>query len=304
MKSGVLKNSNNKLFVEPNNSINSNNINSNNNDTISNKSHKQVSFKNLPKNNNSKNTIQSQSPSSKNTNNLVLPSINQSNNNSNIIKDSKKEDKNNPYSEENLVLNKFNKGNMLVVVRKRPLNKRELTYNTVDLVKIVGEDQVSVLDTNYASSANQNKTTMPKNQHFFYDYAFDENSSQEEVYKKTTKFLLQGVLEGYNATVLAYGATGCGKTYTMVGSDSNEGIMVRSVADLFELKEKVEALGNDVKISMTYVEVYNENILDLMTDKKDSAPLELFEDSSKKMIINGVTEIFVNNSNEVFKLLV
>lgn len=240
-----------------------------------------------------------------NDNNKETNSNNNNNNNSMGKQNEKgKENNNHKYNEEEIILSKFNKGNMLVVVRKRPLNQREIEYNSVDLIKVVGDDQITVLDTSFASNPSS-KTSMPKNQNFFFDYVFDYNSTQEEVYSKTTKFLLQGVLEGYNATVLAYGATGCGKTYTMVGKDDNEGIMVRSLADLFILKEKAESFGSEIKISMAYVEVYNETILDLMVDKSEAQPLEIYDDSlSNTTIINGVTEIYVNKSNEVFKLLV
>jgi len=54
-----------------------------------------------------------------------------------------------------------------------------------------------------------------KDQTFGFDRVFDDNTSQEDVYAATTKGLLDNVLDGYNATVFAYGATGCGKTHTI-----------------------------------------------------------------------------------------
>ena len=54
-----------------------------------------------------------------------------------------------------------------------------------------------------------------KDQTFAFDRVFDENTTQGDVYEATTKSLLDSVLEGYNATVFAYGATGCGKTHTI-----------------------------------------------------------------------------------------
>lgn len=234
------------------------------------------------------------------------PISNFNNKNNNENKDNFNNSKQNNLSnkletteEQDEFLSKFNKGNMMVVVRKRPLNARELQYNSSDLIKVVPPEQITVLDVNFSG----NKQVSNKNQNYFFDYAFDENSEQFDIYNKTAKYLIPSVMEGYNATILAYGATGCGKTFTMVGCDGNEGIMVRSLAELFILKEKMEANGNEVKIFMTYVEVYNETILDLMVDKSESNPLELYEDSRKNIIINGVTEKYVNNSNEVFKLL-
>jgi kinesin family protein 18/19 len=54
-----------------------------------------------------------------------------------------------------------------------------------------------------------------KDQTFMFDRVFDENTSQSDVYESTTKNLLESVINGYNATVFAYGATGCGKTHTI-----------------------------------------------------------------------------------------
>ncbi|CAI4218447.1 unnamed protein product [Parascedosporium putredinis] len=60
-----------------------------------------------------------------------------------------------------------------------------------------------------------------KDQVFAFDRIFDDNVSQTEVYEGTTKGLLDSVLDGYNATVFAYGATGCGKTHTITGTPSS-----------------------------------------------------------------------------------
>lgn len=62
---------------------------------------------------------------------------------------------------------------------------------------------------------------------------------QEAVYEGTTKKLAQDVLNGYNATVFAYGATGSGKTHTMVGTSTNPGIMVRALNDIFLAVQKL-----------------------------------------------------------------
>lgn len=74
--------------------------------------------------------------------------------------------------------------------------------------------------------------------------------SQEEVYKGTTKNLVQDVLNNYNATVFAYGATGSGKTHTMVGTSSNPGIMVRALNDIFLAAKK---LPDDTEFTVSFL---------------------------------------------------
>ena len=78
---------------------------------------------------------------------------------------------------------------------------------------------------------------------YVFDVVFGPDSNQEDVYTSTTRHLVDNVMAGYNATVFAYGATGGGKTFTMVGNHDNPGIMVRALNDLFaaagENKRKV-----------------------------------------------------------------
>jgi hypothetical protein len=75
-------------------------------------------------------------------------------------------------------------------------------------------------------------------QSYSFDYVYDQDSTQEVVYQTTAKPAVQSVLEGYNATILAYGQTGTGKTHTMEGfkyngSDPSRGIVPRSMEEIF-----------------------------------------------------------------------
>ena len=72
-----------------------------------------------------------------------------------------------------------------------------------------------------------------KEKRYAFDFAFDKDCGQLEIFKHTTKFLVEGILHGFNATVFAYGATGAGKTYTMVGTEENPGNMFMTLKDLF-----------------------------------------------------------------------
>jgi kinesin family protein 18/19 len=83
-------------------------------------------------------------------------------------------------------------------------------------------------------------------------------------------------MQGYNASVFAYGATGAGKTYTMLGTEDNPGIMMNSIEELFKAIE-VYSAERDYKLKVSYIEVYNELIKDLLNSDK-SESLELRED--------------------------
>ena len=77
------------------------------------------------------------------------------------------------------------------------------------------------------------------------------------MYKATIAPLIKHVINGHNCTVFAYGATGSGKTYTMVGSSSDAGLMVRSMESLFAQSAQLRK-DEDVTITASYLEVYNE----------------------------------------------
>lgn len=112
-----------------------------------------------------------------------------------------------------------------------------------------------------ASSINNsnatNKFSSQRRRHggeikFVFDKLFDETSSQARVYKETTSPLLDSVLDGFNSTVFAYGATGCGKTYTVSGTPSQPGIIFLAMEELFnkitDLKDE-----KDFEISLSYL---------------------------------------------------
>ncbi|KRT81979.1 Kinesin, partial [Oryctes borbonicus] len=103
----------------------------------------------------------------------------------------------------------------------------------------------------------------------------------------------------YNATVFAYGATGAGKTHTMVGDPSQPGIMVRALNDLFNAVKDKE---DQYSVTMSYLELYNEQIRDLLNPS--SGYLELREDARGRNIqVAGLSEISTTSTNEVMLLL-
>ncbi|XP_025778956.1 kinesin-like protein KIF19 [Puma concolor] len=134
---------------------------------------------------------------------------------------------------------------------------------------------------------------------FIFDTVFDEHASQEDVYRATTQHLVEGVVSGYNATVFAYGPSGAGKTYTMLGMDAEPGVYLRTLSDLFRA---IEMRGStDWGVSMSYLEIYNEVIRDLLNPS--SGFLDLREDSRGSIQIAGLTEVSTSNAQEIMHLL-
>lgn len=161
-----------------------------------------------------------------------------------------------------------------------------------------------------------------KDKAFTFDYVFDIDSQQEQIYIQCIEKLIEGCFEGYNATVFAYGQTGAGKTYTMgTGFDVNiieeeQGIISRAVKHLFKSIEekKHTSIKNglpppDFKVNAQFLELYNEEVLDLFDTTRDidaktkKSNIRIHEDSAGGIYTVGVTTRTVNTESEMMQCL-
>ncbi|XP_051045647.1 kinesin-like protein KIF21A isoform X17 [Phodopus roborovskii] len=161
-----------------------------------------------------------------------------------------------------------------------------------------------------------------KDKAFTFDYVFDIDSQQEQIYTQCIEKLIEGCFEGYNATVFAYGQTGAGKTYTMgTGFDvtimeEEQGIISRAVKHLFKSIEekKTTAIKNGVpppefKVNAQFLELYNEEVLDLFDTTRDidaknkKSNIRIHEDSTGGIYTVGVTTRTVNTEPEMMQCL-
>ncbi|XP_049738777.1 kinesin-like protein KIF21A isoform X6 [Elephas maximus indicus] len=161
-----------------------------------------------------------------------------------------------------------------------------------------------------------------KDKAFTFDYVFDIDSQQEQIYFQCIEKLIEGCFEGYNATVFAYGQTGAGKTYTMgTGFDVNiieeeQGIISRAVKHLFKgIEEKKHTAVNnglpppDFKVNAQFLELYNEEVLDLFDTARDidaknkKSNIKIHEDSTGGIYTVGVTTRTVNTESEMMQCL-
>jgi kinesin family protein 18/19 len=139
-----------------------------------------------------------------------------------------------------------------------------------------------------------------KERRYVFDAAYDGEASNEQVYRGTVLPHIAGVLRGTNATVFAYGATGSGKTHTMVGDTRDPGLMVLSLRDVFRFISS-DSGEKDYKVECSYTEVYNELVYDLLVP--NSQPLELREDPERGPMVSGLTHVRVTDENAIFELL-
>lgn len=192
-----------------------------------------------------------------------------------------------------------------------------------NVIKVVDDRCLYVPDSDLHSPANTNRVFDPpednpvhkfsrsvvpaskktKDQVFAFDRVFDENTNQSDVYEGTTKQLLDSVLDGYNATVFAYGATGCGKTHTITGTSQQPGIIFLTMQELFE-KISERSQDKTTELSLSYLEIYNETIRDLLVEGGSKTGLMLREDSNQAVTVPGLTSHHPKDVQEVMDMIV
>ncbi|KFD73298.1 hypothetical protein M514_04582 [Trichuris suis] len=222
------------------------------------------------------------------------------------------------------------KGNVRVFCRMRPLLSSEIgtadANGVPDFVTFPDMERKQVELLKPASgfpSDVMNSTILPKGKQkitFSFDCVFPPNCSQTDVFQEIEP-IVQSSLDGYNVCVFAYGQTGSGKTYTMEGpTDDNScpGMIVLAMHQIFQCSENLHDLGWQHEMYASFLEIYNETINDLLTEKtsKDGAAAHLeiklaagqssssIRDSQQhEVTVPGLTIVKVNNVDEVCQLI-
>jgi kinesin family protein 11 len=222
--------------------------------------------------------------------------------------------------------------NIQVVVRCRPLNETERKEGLCNVIECTSRDITVNVSTqtflNPLSSNNQGHKV------YSFDRVFGEQSVQKEIYSEVVSPLIAEVLSGYNCTIFAYGQTGTGKTYTMEGSpderyqefeedqpinatlylSGNSGMIPRALCELFEILERQET---DYSVKVSFIELYNEELRDLLIEDEiiqstssatsfsgNNSKLKLFESpQGGGVIIQNLIELVVHNIDDIMKIL-
>lgn len=191
---------------------------------------------------------------------------------------------------------------LCVCVRKRPLNKQELAKKEIDIVSVPSKSLVLV----HEPKLKVDLTKYLENQAFRFDCTFDESTSNDIVYRFTARPLVQSIFEGGKATCFAYGQTGSGKTHTMggdfLGKSQNvtKGIYAFASRDVFLLLSQPRYQDMDLEVFVTFFEIYNGKVFDLLNKK---AKLRVLEDAKQEVQVVGLVENEVTCAEDVFKMI-
>ncbi|KAM9692075.1 kinesin-like protein KIF2C isoform 2-T2 [Dama dama] len=189
-----------------------------------------------------------------------------------------------------------------VCVRKRPLNKQELAKKEIDVISVPSKCVLLV----HEPKLKVDLTKYLENQAFCFDFAFDETTSNEVVYRFTARPLVQTIFEGGKATCFAYGQTGSGKTHTMGGDlygkaqNASKGIYAMASRDVFLLKNQPRYRRLDLEVYVTFFEIYNGKLFDLLNKK---AKLRVLEDGKQQVQVVGLQERLVSCADDVIKMI-
>ena len=201
-----------------------------------------------------------------------------------------------------------------VYVRIRPFLDKEMSQ----LTQLSNEDPINNKNLTKSILAVENNTLYLKDPYngelygknvkaFSFDSIFNEKDDNKSIFNKIIKKLVDNILNGYNSTALAYGVTGTGKTHTMFGdiyqSGSNEkGICMYAVDYLFNKINKESDKSFITK--MSYLEIYNEQAIDLLTENPSSEGIMIVEDPNKGVIVPELTQINVSKSSDVLNYII
>ena len=173
-----------------------------------------------------------------------------------------------------------------VSVRIRPFNESEKEIDPTTPIK-------SINQKNNSMQVNREYDT----RNFSYDHIYPEDSNQTEIFEETSKEVVKSVLSGYNGTIFAYGQTGTGKTYTMVGEfsdEKNKGIIPRAFDYIFEyVKQDKEHIYN---IMISFIQIYLEHIQDLIDPTYKE--IRIRESPDEGVYLEGVKWVPVNSTKE------
>ncbi|VAI11830.1 unnamed protein product [Triticum turgidum subsp. durum] len=183
------------------------------------------------------------------------------------------------------------KGNIRVFCRCRPLSKDETSSGYKCVVDFDGANDG---DIGIMNGGTAKKT-------FKFDRVYTPKDDQAEVYADASP-LVTSVLDGYNVCIFAYGQTGTGKTFTMEGTERNRGVNYRTLEELFKIAEERKDTVT-YNISVSVLEVYNEQIRDLLATSPSSKKLEIKQAGEGSHHVPGIVEAKVEDINEVWDVL-
>ena len=177
-----------------------------------------------------------------------------------------------------------------VAIRVRPMNAHEKEQNSTLCV------EVDTVNNTVSVTKTDTKT-------FQFDYVYPMETTQRQIYDEVAFPIVDSIFQGYNGTIFAYGQTGCGKTFTMMGIVDNpdlKGIIPNAFSHIFGFI-KTEGESKKFLVRCSFVEIYNEEVRDLLVNK--STKLDIREDPKKGTFVKDLTYVTLKDTQDIQKCL-
>ncbi|XP_077990731.1 kinesin-like protein KIF13A [Glandiceps talaboti] len=193
-----------------------------------------------------------------------------------------------------------------VAVRVRPFNRRELELGTKCCIDMDGHQTILFPANSKGADRKSPKTFAFDNCLWSCDESKRKNyAGQEEVFKCIGTDILENAFEGYNACIFAYGQTGSGKSYTMMGTHKTKekGLIPRLCDCLFDYIAKNEDITLQFKVEVSYMEIYNEKVRDLLDPKGGKTNLKVREHKIYGPYVDGLSSLAVSSFEDIESLM-
>ena len=187
-------------------------------------------------------------------------------------------------------INKKKNSNILTVVRIRPLIQNEKLISPEIITKVENKNTLILQNSNVYISYNNNKSN---NTFTNFNYVFDSNESQKNIFNATVKNLIKDIIKGENISIFAYGGADSGKSYTLFGTNYNPGLIPNTLKEIF--KEIKLYKNKEYKIKMSFYKICQNKIIDLLTNEK--------EYKNENEYINDIHYIEINENNDFFSII-
>ncbi|KAI8110594.1 hypothetical protein M9435_002268 [Picochlorum sp. BPE23] len=189
--------------------------------------------------------------------------------------------------------------NVQVIVRCRPRSEEEVEHRTPEVVTCDALHKEVQLTQSVGGKQFNRK--------YHFDRVYGPETTQEMLYETAVAPMVDEVLQGFNCTVFAYGQTGTGKTHTMTGDmvspsvTEGSGVIPRAVGQIFSYLEGLAGV-NEFTVKCSFLELYNEEITDLLAIGSEPPKVRILEDRSG-VVLQGLEEPHVKVAGDIFSLL-
>ena len=180
-----------------------------------------------------------------------------------------------------------------VNIRVRPLSQKEIINNVKNII-LVDKNKISLINPEDNNSKD-----------FQYDYVYDRETTQQNIYDNVGKKIIDHAFNGYNCCIFAYGISGSGKTHTIMGYNNELGLIPRISQSLFDQQLQKNNLNNNMqyKIDISYFEIYSEKIRDLLSSHKSDTIPQIREHPEYGPYVEGLTSINISSAILIKKLI-